>query len=39
MPENEKPKEEYMGNKKKDLNRIRSTQRFIDPEKGPENKA
>ncbi|WP_282434540.1 hypothetical protein [Desulfotomaculum copahuensis] len=29
---------EIKGNRKKDLNRIRGTQRLVDPEKGPENK-
>lgn len=31
-------KAEVKGNRKENLNRIRGTQKFIDPEKGPENK-
>lgn len=29
---------ELKGNRKEDLNRIRGTQKIIDPERGPENK-
>lgn len=29
---------EIKGNRKEDLNRIRGTQKVIDPERGPENK-
>ncbi|MHB1041492.1 MAG: hypothetical protein ACYC0Q_01455 [Eubacteriales bacterium] len=29
---------EVKGNRKENLNRVRGTRKFVDPEKGPENK-
>lgn len=35
---NNSGKVELKGNRKEDLNRIRGTQRVVDPERGPANK-